>query len=213
MIGEPTDPKAGPSAPTDAASADTGVEPAPAEEGATPDAGPSRPGADPGSVGHSPDAGAAEVEVDGSDEAGPAVDADRLRAERDDYLERLQRLQADFENYRKRMTREQAEAADRGSEALAGELLPVLDGCDAAVQQGTEEVEPVRHQLTEILGKAGLEPLAEPGQLFDPEIHEAVIHEPSDGDADGGTTIVEVLRTGYAWKGRVLRPAMVKVRG
>jgi molecular chaperone GrpE len=136
-----------------------------------------------------------------------------VEAERDDYLERLQRLQAEFENYRRRMTKEQAEARDRGAQALAAELLPVLDGFEAALQQGSDEAGPIHSQIVEILTKAGLERTGEPGDPFDPEIHEAVMHEPAEDGAEGESTIAELLRTGYSWKGRVLRPAMVKVRG
>ena len=136
-----------------------------------------------------------------------------VEAERDEYLERLQRLQAEFENYRRRMTKEQSEAVGRGAQALAIELLPALDGCEAALQQGHDDVEPIYGQLMEILTKAGLERNGEPGDPFDPEMHEAVMHEPAEDDEDDVSAIAEVLRTGYSWKGRVLRPAMVKVRG
>jgi molecular chaperone GrpE len=136
-----------------------------------------------------------------------------VEAERDDYLERLQRLQAEFENYRKRMTRQQSEAIERGAQGLAVELLPVLDGCEAALDQGRDDVGPIHSQLMELLGKAGLDRNGEPGDPFDPEMHEAVMHEPAGEGAEGQSEIAEVLRTGYSWKGRVLRPAMVKVRG
>ena len=136
-----------------------------------------------------------------------------VEAERDEYLERLQRLQAEFENYRRRMTKEQSEALGRGAQALAVELLPVLDGCEAALQQGHDDVEPIYGQLMEILIKAGLERNGEPGDPFDPEMHEAVMHEPAEDGDDDVSAVAEVLRTGYSWKGRVLRPAMVKVRG
>jgi len=64
--------------------------------------------------------------------------------------------------------------------------------------------------LLETLAKEGLEPMIPEGQPFDPELHEAVLHEEGDG---GESVVTESLRTGYLWKGRVLRPAMVKVRG
>lgn len=136
-----------------------------------------------------------------------------VEAERDDYLERLQRLQAEFENYRRRMTKEQSQSLERGAQGLAVELLPVLDGCEAALRQGHEDVAPIHAQLFEILTKAGLERNGELGDTFDPELHEAVMHEPAEEGADGVSEIAEVLRTGYSWKGRVVRPAMVKVRG
>jgi molecular chaperone GrpE len=67
--------------------------------------------------------------------------------------------------------------------------------------------------MMEILTRAGLERTGEPGDPFDPEIHEAVMHEPAEDGDEGESAIAELLRTGYTWKGRVLRPAMVKVRG
>ena len=156
-----------------------------------------------------PDSGAEEDSpTDGSADPEATVEA-----QRDEYLERLQRLQAEFENYRKRMTREQAQAHERGAQNLADQLLPVLDGCEAALKQGHDDVEPIHSQLMELLTKAGLERNGQPGDPFDPELHEAVMHEPAVDDDDGVSAIAEVLRTGYSWKGRVLRPAMVKVRG
>ena len=89
------------------------------------------------------------------------------------------------------------------------QLLPVLDACDAAVQHGAEDVVPVQNQLVDTLTKLGLERLEPEGAAFDPNFHEAVMHEPGDD----GPLVAEVMRTGYSWKGRVLRPAMVKVKG
>jgi len=136
-----------------------------------------------------------------------------LERERDDYLDQLRRVQADFENYRKRTLAQQGEVAERANESLVGQLLPVLDACDAAVQHGAEDVAPVQAQLVDTLVKLGLERLDPAGEPFDPNFHEAVMHEPAGDGDEGGSVVAEVLRTGYTWKGRVLRPAMVKVRG
>lgn len=139
-------------------------------------------------------------------------DLDELAAvagERDQYLDQLRRLQADFENYRKRVQKQQEELAERATEAMARELLPVLDACDAAVAHGDASVEPVAKALLEALARQGLEPVPAQDQPFDPTVHEAVTHE----EGDGGPVVAEVLRAGYTWKGRVLRPAMVRVRG
>ncbi len=134
-----------------------------------------------------------------------------VSAERDSYLDSLRRLQAEFENYRKAVAKRTADERGRANDNLVHELLPVLDACDAAISNGIEFIEPVRNQLIAALQRHGLE-LSDPaGALFDPEEHEAVIHEPAD-DLDQ-PTVVEVLRTGYLWKGRVLRPAMVRVKG
>lgn len=135
---------------------------------------------------------------------------ERVTAERDGHFDARARLQAEFDNYRKRVSAQQAEQAERANEALVGKLLPVLDACDAALAHNVEGVEPIATQLCGVLEREGLQRLAPKGEPFDPEFHEAVMHEDGDG---GAATVVEVLRTGYLWKNRVLRPAMVKVRG
>jgi molecular chaperone GrpE len=138
-----------------------------------------------------------------------AVLATELAAERDDYLDQLRRLQADFENYRKRVLKQQEETAERATEGLVADLLPVLDACDAAAQHGDDAAGPIAKALAEVLEKQGLVKLAPEGEAFDPNHHEAVAHEPGEGES----VVTEVLRPGYVWKGRVLRPAMVRVRG
>jgi molecular chaperone GrpE len=138
---------------------------------------------------------------------------DRLEAvtaERDDYLDRLRRLQADFENYKKRSAREHQLAAERATGRMAEEMLPVLDSCDAALLHGADAVEPVFAALLGALEKQGLERIDPLDAPFDPAFHEAVMHEHGDGD---GPVVSEVLRKGYAWKGQILRAAMVKVKG
>jgi len=138
-------------------------------------------------------------------------DLGRLAAQRDEYLGQLQRVQADFENYRKRVLKQQTEQLERAAEALVVELLPVLDAGDAGLQHGDSGVEPLMKALLDVLAKEGLERHDPAGAPFDPNLHEAVAHEPAD---DGGAPeVAEVLRPGYSWKGRILRPAMVRVRG
>jgi molecular chaperone GrpE len=89
----------------------------------------------------------------------------------------------------------------------------VLDACDLAIGHGADGVEAIRSALVATLGPVGLEVLDPQDAPFDPTRHEAVLHEAA-GEDDGATqVVVEVLRRGYAWEGRVLRPAMVKVRG
>ncbi len=151
---------------------------------------------------------ALEAEVE---EAAEVVESDlsALASERDDYLDQLRRLQADFENYRKRVLKQQDELAERATEGLVADLLPVLDACDAAVQHGDDAAAPIAKALTDVLEKQGLVKLAPAGEAFDPNHHEAVAHEPGEGES----VVTEVLRAGYLWKGRVLRPAMVRVRG
>jgi molecular chaperone GrpE len=137
---------------------------------------------------------------------------DRVSRERDEYLDALRHLQADFENYKKRMLRQQSEHQERAAEVLIGKLLPVFDTADLAVAHGGgEEVQQLRTSLFDVLGREGLERIDAADAPFDPTVHEAVVHEP-DGE-DTGPKVDEVMRAGYRWKGRVLRPAMVKVKG
>lgn len=165
------------------------------------------------------DAGGDDPEPDGQPATGDVetliADLERTAQERDGYLDQLRRNQAEFENARKRLTKQAADAADRATEQLAEKLLPVLDACDAALAHGAPDVEPVFAALLGTLEKEGLERIDPAGEAFDPNRHEAVLHEPagSDDEAEAGTVVADVLRTGYAWKDRVVRPAMVKVRG
>jgi len=133
-----------------------------------------------------------------------------VAAERDEYLEALQRVKAEFDNYKRRSARERLELTERANAALVDKLLPVLDACDAALAHGASDVEPIHKTLVEVLEKEGLERMTPEGEPFDPNLHEAVAHEPGEG---GQAIVVESLRPGYRWKGQVLRAAMVKVRG
>lgn len=165
---------------------------------------------------------APSVSEEEADEAAAAAvehDIDALdvlaatEKERDDYLDALRRLQADFENYKKRMQRQQAEAAERAGEDLAVKLLPVLDTVDLARQHGAGEgVDQIATALVDALAKEGLERIDPVGDPFDPNEHEAVSHEAGEGD--GGDPVVSgLMRAGYRWKGRLVRAAMVTVRG
>jgi molecular chaperone GrpE len=139
-----------------------------------------------------------------------AVDvAQRLQVERDELRDLVQRVQADFENYKRRVEAQRAEQRAQAALDLVRDLLPVLDACDAAVTQGHADVVPVQVQLVTTLEKRGLSKVADAGVEFDPNVHEAVMHEEGDGDP----VVAEVLRAGYLWNERVVRPAMVKVRG
>ena len=106
---------------------------------------------------------------------------------------------------------------DRSTGRFVEDLLPVLDACELAFAHGVDGIEPIWSALLGALRKHGLEPLDSLGVPFNPEQHEAVMHVPAGDegdDGDGDEPIVsEVMRTGYTWKGRVLRPAMVTVKG
>lgn len=154
-------------------------------------------------------------ELDGMVTDAEAVveqDIDALMADRDSFKDMALRLQADFENYRKRVAVQQQDEIDRATGKIAESLLPVLDACEAAFSHGVAGVEPIWSALIGTLQKQGLEALDLANQPFDPATAEAVMHEPGDGSTDG-PVVIEVLRTGYRWKTRVLRAAMVKVRG
>jgi molecular chaperone GrpE len=146
-------------------------------------------------------------------EAAIEHDVEALLTERDSFREIAQRLQADFENYRKRVATQTSDDIDRATGRIAESLLPVLDACEAAFVAHPAEIEPLFNLLLTELKKQGLEALDLSGQTFDPVKADAVIHEEGEGDGSGNPVVSDVLRTGYTWKGRVLRPAMVKVRG
>jgi molecular chaperone GrpE len=137
-----------------------------------------------------------------------------LAKERDELRELAQRVQADFENYRKRMLRDQTDAIARANESLIEELLAVVDNFELALGQLDDADEQVRKGvelvfagLVHVLDKAGLERIDSTGVPFDPNVHEAVMQEGDHGDP----VVADTVRTGYRLKGRVLRPAMVKV--
>ncbi len=136
---------------------------------------------------------------------------ERVSVERDEYLDSLRRLQAEFENYRKAVTKREADARERANDKIVNELLPVIDACDGAVANGAADVEPILKALVDNLSRQGLVRLEPAGDPFDPELHEAVMHE--DSSEFAVPTVAEVLRVGYGWNGRVLRPAMVKTIG
>ncbi len=138
------------------------------------------------------------------------VDVAALLAERDEFKDIALRLQADFDNYRKRVATDIASEVERATGRLVDAVLPVLDACEAAVAHGADGVEPIWSSLFGALKREGLVALDLEGKPFDPASADAVVHEEGDG---GEPIVVEVLRTGYEWKGRVLRAAMVKVRG
>lgn len=144
------------------------------------------------------------------------ADADLARAlaERDDYLEALQRLQAEYDNYRRRVQREIADARDQGARQVAERLLEVLDAFDAAVDHGVDALVPLRRSLEDALTSAGLQRLDPHGAAFDPAEHHAVAHDAADDTGEcGRPTVVDVLRPGYRWKDRLVRPALVHVNG
>jgi molecular chaperone GrpE len=153
-----------------------------------------------------PEEGAADV----VEELVVEYDIETLLAERNEFKDIALRLQADFENYKKRVSQAQSDEIARATGRLAESLLPVLDACEAAFAHGAEGVEPIWSSLIGALKSQGLVAMDLLDQPFNPELAEAVMTEPGDG---AEPIVSEVLRTGYEWKGRVLRAAMVKVKG
>ncbi len=168
--------------------------------------------ADEGPVDESP---ADEPGVEDLEDAALAVEDDlvKLVEERDEYLALARRVQADFENFRKRMLRQGADERERGAGLLVEKLLPALDAFDAALalDEAKDHLRPIYDVLMDVLEKETLTLVYPVGEPFDPTVHEAVVHEPGEGGEE--PTVVEVLRSGYLWKGKVLRAALVRVRG
>ncbi|HEX6581724.1 MAG TPA: nucleotide exchange factor GrpE [Actinomycetota bacterium] len=153
-------------------------------------------------------------------DAGPDVgtaDVQTALAEADQYREHLQRLQAEFDNYRKRVLREQTSAVELAAQPVLRRLLEVLDDFDLALMHAEDRpdfdrflhgVELVYAKLIDTLRAEGLERMEAQGKPFDPELHEALMQS---GEGDGDPVVEDVLRPGYTLKGRVLRPAGVRV--
>jgi molecular chaperone GrpE len=144
-------------------------------------------------------------------------DLEAAQKQAGEYREHLQRLAAEFDNYRKRVLKEQTRAVEMASEPLTRRLLEVLDEFDLALMAAEQKpdfdkflhgVELVYAKLKEILGAEGLERIDAVGKPFDPTLHEALMQ---GGDPDGEPVVADVLRPGYTMKGRVIRPAGVKV--
>jgi molecular chaperone GrpE len=140
------------------------------------------------------------------------AELEAARQERDEYLDALRRLKAEFENSRKRQERERSRILETASERLVVELLPVLDNLDRALEaEGDirEGVRVTRDQLADILGSEGLLPVASDGQPFDPNVHEAVMGQPSEDHEEG--TILQTFQRGYVLNGKPIRVAKVVV--
>jgi molecular chaperone GrpE len=143
------------------------------------------------------------------DAAHPAPPPDELAA-------RHLRLRADFENYRRRAAKENQELRERAAEELLRDLLPIVDnlGRGLADPAGTDDpfrngIVLVHRQLLDLLRREGLEPIDAVGQPFDPECHEAVIRYETSDLPPG--SVVEEMQKGYRYRGRLLRPSLVKV--
>ena len=152
--------------------------------------------------------------TDASESADQVSD---LQRERDDYHDRWLRKSAEFENYRRRVERERREQADRTVTDLLLELLLIVDDFDLALTVDAGEggsayrkgVELIHAKLHDVLRKHGVRPIDALGANFDPNVHQAVVHESSPNHREG--EVIGELRRGYMMGDRLLRPAMVKV--
>jgi molecular chaperone GrpE len=153
---------------------------------------------------------------EGSSSAAPSgADFEKLRAERDSLLDRLQRAQAEFENARKRALKEQQEFRDFATVDTIKALLPVIDSFERALQVRSDSgdfrggVELIYKQLQDALGKIGVRAIPAKGEPFDPRYHEAI--EMVETSEVPDHQVLDELQRGYKFKDRLLRPAMVRV--
>jgi molecular chaperone GrpE len=153
---------------------------------------------------------------------GPAREADHdaLRQEKAQLEDRFVRLQADFDNFRKRTLREKQEALSYGHELVVKDLLPVVDNLERAIEHASasagadfegmlQGVELVRRELLGVLAKHGVEPIEAEGEVFDPNLHEA-LGQMEDEKVPAGQ-VARMLQKGYRLRDRLLRPARVMV--
>lgn len=152
----------------------------------------------------------------GPEDADVTRDLDTARAEAAEYLDHLRRLQAEFDNYRKRVLKEQTDAVERAAAPVMQRLLEVLDEFELALMSANDKpdldrflhgVELVYAKLADTLKAEGLERIDAQGKPFDPEKHEALM-QTGEGDH---LVVADVLRPGYTLRGRVIRPAGVRV--
>ena len=158
-------------------------------------------------------------------QASPAIasDADSddamagLQADLDRFRDLALRSQADFENYKKRAAREKEDAVKYANSSLLQRLVSILDNFELGLAAAKTESERspiysgmvlVRKQLNDLLEENGLQAIEAEGQKFDPNLHEAIAHEPSDAPEE---TVIRQARRGYRFKDRLLRPARVVV--
>ena len=150
-------------------------------------------------------------------DATAADPQEELRREKDALHDRLLRTAAEFDNYRKRMDRERRDLSEYAAAEILSEFLPIVDNFERALQApagGDPEalrkgVELIHKQVVDLLKKRGVTPIVALGADFDPNFHQAVIHEASDQHREG--EVMQELQRGYMVGDRLLRPSMVKV--
>jgi molecular chaperone GrpE len=147
--------------------------------------------------------------------AALTAERDQLLAEKNEAQDRLLRARAEFDNARKRAERDRLDFVQFAAMDTVRSLLPVLDDFERAMKVETADanyakgIELIHQRLYDVLKKAGLEPIETSGKQFDPNFHEAMQRVPTDDAED--QAILEELQRGYNFKGKLLRPAWVKV--
>ena len=141
---------------------------------------------------------------------------EELRREKDSLQDRLLRTAAEFDNYRKRVERERRDLADYMKADILAEILPIVDNFERALQAPSSDIDSLRKgvelihkQMHDFLRKRGVTPIEALGADFDPNFHQAVIHETSPSHREG--EVIEELQRGFMLGDKLLRPAMVKV--
>ena len=154
-----------------------------------------------------------EKDLDESEESEESLEEEKDESY-DSLMNSYMRLQADFENYRNRTEREKSNIINLANEGLILDLLPIIDDLDRVILHGDEEdefiqgVSMVRDSFLKILESEGLEMVNADGEIFDPNLHHAVLTEDSN---EPENTVIETLQIGYKLNDKVIRPAMVKV--
>lgn len=168
-----------------------------------------------------------ETELDQLDELGDRVQEDitdlkkeleEIRLKSEEYLEGWQRARAEFANFRKRVERDREQTHQVAAGNIMRSFLEVLDDLERALKNRPQEgegavwaggIELIYRKFLKILESQGVKPMQAEGELFDPNLHEAITHEESPDHESG--EIIEVVQTGYLIGDRVLRPALVRV--
>jgi len=163
-----------------------------------------------------------ETTVENDDEINEEVDLNskitELETEKEELYEKMLRVQADFENFKRRAKKDRENDLKYKSQDLANEIIPILDNFERALQFEIDDdqmksfvdgMKMIHDQLLNALKQVGVEEIKAENEMFDPQVHQAVMQVQEEGFESN--QIVEVLQKGYVLKDRVLRPSMVKV--
>ena len=163
-------------------------------------------------------AGGGAIDAGPSAAAEPTDEVERLKAQAAEYLDGWQRARAEFANYKKRIERDQEEARARVVADVLQDFVTILDDLERALRDRPEGeasawasgIDMIQRKLMSVLDAEGVRPLIPAaGEMFDPNVHEAVSHEPSPDHTEG--QIIDVIHQGYRIGERIIRPALVRV--